>query len=98
MNLDGRARVKKSERIRKPTARHKRNVRAKLFAGQETVPCHYCDKPLTEVEATLDHVIPRACGGGNSVSNFVVACFACNGRRGDMPYDVFRWLMKRSAA
>lgn len=40
--------------------------------------CQYCGKPLTEEEATVDHVIPLAAGGTNGSSNLVVACEECN--------------------
>lgn len=32
---------------------------------------------------TIDHVLPRAQGGGNDPMNMVVACKPCNGRKAD---------------
>jgi 5-methylcytosine-specific restriction endonuclease McrA len=74
----------------------KRNLLLRLHA-RENGRCFYCDRHvnLHTVEtcstrwpdpraATLDHVMPRAAGGGNTFDNMVLACFECNNRRGDM--------------
>lgn len=48
--------------------------------------CRWCGKQLSFRESTVDHVIPLARGGTNHVKNLVIACEACNRRRGrDMP-------------
>lgn len=54
--------------------------------------CHYCgsktnvnDKRGNGVGKrypTKDHVVPRAFGGINHISNYVLACSECNNRRG----------------
>jgi|YNPBryunderm2012_1023409.scaffolds.fasta_scaffold01722_4 5-methylcytosine-specific restriction endonuclease McrA len=45
--------------------------------------CQYCGaQPGTE-ELTIDHVIPRSQGGPTSWTNCVVACVACNKKKGD---------------
>jgi 5-methylcytosine-specific restriction endonuclease McrA len=41
--------------------------------------CAYCGGQAT----TIDHVLPRSRGGGNSWTNTVAACSGCNGRKGD---------------
>ena len=41
--------------------------------------CGYCGKPAS----TIDHVLPRSRGGGNTWENTVAACGRCNGRKGD---------------
>lgn len=33
--------------------------------------------------ATLDHVLPRACGGSNESGNLITSCAECNAKRGD---------------
>jgi 5-methylcytosine-specific restriction endonuclease McrA len=63
--------------------------RRRLYRAQRG-RCHYCsrlvrlrgpwDDPLA---ATLDHVVPRALGGPTAPENLVVACRACNQRKGD---------------
>jgi 5-methylcytosine-specific restriction endonuclease McrA len=40
--------------------------------------CHYCRGEATEV----DHVIPRALGGGEDDDNLVAACVPCNRSKG----------------
>jgi 5-methylcytosine-specific restriction endonuclease McrA len=40
--------------------------------------CRYCQKQLTRLTATLDHVKPIAEGGDNSLENLVTACLDCN--------------------
>jgi hypothetical protein len=54
--------------------------------------CHYCQKQLTRFTATLDHVIPVAEGGDNSLENLVTTCLDCNSRKnkhaaGDFPAE-----------
>ena len=45
--------------------------------------CQYCGaRPGTE-ELTVDHVVPRSRGGRTTWENCVVACVACNTRKGD---------------
>ena len=41
--------------------------------------CGYCGADAT----TVDHVLPRSRGGGNTWRNTVAACGRCNGRKGD---------------
>ncbi|MCG9884230.1 MAG: HNH endonuclease [Cyanobacteria bacterium] len=43
--------------------------------------CQYCR--YTGDELTLDHVIPRSRGGGDSWENIVTACVRCNIRKGN---------------
>ncbi len=43
--------------------------------------CRYCQKQLTRLTATLDHVKPIAEGGDNSLDNLVTACLECNAKR-----------------
>lgn len=55
--------------------------------------CCYCGCDLHEGShpgddpqcATLDHVIPRNCGGSNAATNLVACCARCNSRRQDTP-------------
>lgn len=49
--------------------------------------CHYCERPTnrttgSKLQATRDHVVPRAFGGQNSIDNYVLACSGCNHERG----------------
>jgi len=40
--------------------------------------CFYCGKKPPEVELEIDHIIPKAKGGSNELSNLVPACRECN--------------------
>jgi len=40
--------------------------------------CRYCGRPAT----TADHVIPKAKGGTDEMSNLVAACRSCNSGKG----------------
>lgn len=40
--------------------------------------CWYCNSTISQEEATLEHLIPRADGGSNLPDNLVVACKNCN--------------------
>jgi 5-methylcytosine-specific restriction endonuclease McrA len=44
--------------------------------------CQYCGKRFSANDLTLDHVVPRVQGGGNSWINLVCACLRCNTRKG----------------
>jgi 5-methylcytosine-specific restriction endonuclease McrA len=41
--------------------------------------CAYCGRSAS----TIDHVLPRSRGGGNTWLNTVAACSGCNQRKGD---------------
>ena len=43
--------------------------------------CQYCG--ASEGYMTVDHVIPRSLGGGETWENLVCACPSCNNRKGD---------------
>jgi len=43
--------------------------------------CRFCQKQLTRLTATLDHLKPVAEGGDNSFENLVTACLDCNTKR-----------------
>ena len=43
--------------------------------------CQYCAQNVTRVEATYDHVVPRAQGGKTRWENIVIACVPCNSRK-----------------
>ena len=51
-------------------------VRADLAAEQDNL-CAYCGQDLA-ANWTIDHVFPRAAGGGDAAKNRVAACAACN--------------------
>lgn len=64
---------------------------SRLF-GRDKGICHYCLNYTTRKRnksgkqqpwnATKEHIVPRSLGGPNVMSNYVLACAACNNRRG----------------
>jgi len=44
--------------------------------------CQYCDRVFPLSELSIDHVIPRSQGGGDTWENLVCACHRCNARKG----------------
>lgn len=58
--------------------------------------CHLCDKQVNRDaiwpesdSPVLDHVIPKAKGGGNELSNLKTAHALCNNQRKDMDLELF---------
>lgn len=55
----------------------------KVFGNE----CHYCGRVCERRRGlpgspTIEHVVPRFFGGTNHLSNYVLACSACNQERG----------------
>ncbi len=64
-----------------------------LARGAQHYPCTYCRTNLRRRALTIDHVVPRARGGTNARTNVVLACWPCNGTKGDSPVEDFiTWL------
>lgn len=57
-------------------------VRALLVRDGEA--CFYCHKPTTDDNRTVEHLVARAHGGPNHLSNMVLAHRKCNGSAGHM--------------
>lgn len=78
-------------------ARSDRTFRQATLPGRGEAPdrpawkgrCFYCDTPLwlladgTPVtDVTVEHVVPRAHGGGDDLRNLALACSRCNQQKG----------------
>jgi 5-methylcytosine-specific restriction endonuclease McrA len=46
------------------------------------VPCWCCGRHVNKREATLEHIMPRALGGGSENKNLAISHASCNSRRG----------------
>jgi 5-methylcytosine-specific restriction endonuclease McrA len=55
--------------------------RRNLFARDRNT-CQYCGRHFPTSELSIDHVLPRSLGGGDSWENLVCACIKCNARKG----------------
>ncbi len=49
--------------------------------------CTYCDKKDTPLE--IEHIVPRASGGSNRISNLCLACHSCNTKKGTRSIEEF---------
>ena len=49
--------------------------------------CVYCG--AENVPLNIDHVVPKARGGSNRISNLVLSCVDCNQKKDAQPVDVF---------
>ncbi len=45
--------------------------------------CQYCKRHFRTGDLSVDHVVPRARGGGDSWENLVTACVRCNAAKGE---------------
>lgn len=52
--------------------------------------CAYCDRQLSDRDATIDHIIPKHKGGHNTRNNLACACSNCNKAKGSQ--NVFDYL------
>lgn len=68
--------------------------RRNLFARDRN-QCQYCGKTFPTSELSIDHVLPRAQGGGDSWENLVCACVKCNARKGGRTPDEAQMKMIR---
>ncbi len=60
--------------------------RRNLFARDRN-KCQYCGRIFPTNDLSIDHVLPRAQGGGDSWENLVCACIRCNARKGGRTPD-----------
>lgn len=44
--------------------------------------CSYCGKHLEGRDATADHLLAKANGGEDTMTNLIAACRSCNGTKG----------------
>lgn len=69
---------------------------AEIIAMRVGVKCHYCGcdtsrkvQPSNPTRRTIDHIKPQCEGGRTNIGNCVIACFRCNGKRGNNDYRYF---------
>jgi len=60
---------------------HVKLNRRNLFA-RDSNRCQYCGHHFPTQELSIDHVVPKTQGGGESWANLVCACVKCNARKG----------------
>lgn len=56
---------------------------------RDNATCAYCGGHAN----TVDHVLPRSRGGGNTWQNLVACCRACNNKKGDRTPEEMGWTL-----
>ena len=51
--------------------------------------CIYCERILTNRNATADHIVPISNFGNNCQVNLIVCCGECNGERGNLSFNEY---------
>lgn len=60
---------------------------------RDNYSCVYCG---SKKQLTIDHIIPKSKGGGNTWDNLVTCCISCNSKKGDkMLHETNMKLMKK---
>ncbi len=58
--------------------------------------CQYCGEKVNELNATLDHFIPKSKSGGDSKDNLKTCCLVCNGIKSGKTYEEAAPLLLKS--
>ena len=70
--------------------RHPRyDVFKPLLFGLQRGQCNGTKFEILYSEATVDHIVPQAAGGGDELENLQVLCSPCNGLKDDGPQDAY---------
>ncbi len=85
--------LRQEDALRKERKRVTSLAKSIAFRKRAVVPCFYCGEPLRKPDATGDHKHPVSKGGLNVISNIVIACAPCNGRKGSLSIDQFKRLL-----
>lgn len=75
------------------------NTRRIKLANRAQWKCYWCNHGMRpefgfQNSVTVEHLLPRSQGGGNSVSNLQAACARCNRIRGVQDHDEFMQIAK----
>jgi 5-methylcytosine-specific restriction endonuclease McrA len=62
--------------------RHEVKLNRRNLFARDRSQCQYCGGRFPTSDLSIDHVIPRSMGGGETWDNLVCACIRCNGRKG----------------
>ena len=79
--------------------RRQRGISRRQVLLRDRHTCQYCAATAPASSLTLDHVVPRSRGGGNSWENLVACCLPCNNRKRDRtPEEARMKLLRRPRA
>lgn len=64
-----------------PEFKNEGSVSRYMLYKRDNGRCAYCEKEITQREATIDHILPRAQGGKTVWENVALACKKCNSKK-----------------
>lgn len=70
-------------------------TRKNLYRRDEFT-CQYCYKKMPQGKLTIDHIIPRSKGGKSTWENCVLACIACNSKKGSKSLSQINFVLKKT--
>ncbi len=73
------------------------DIRRNECVERQNCNCAYCGATITLLNCELDHIVPRAGGGGSRRDNLVAVCRTCNAGKGKLPFAVFAERSKNAA-
>jgi len=65
------------------------DVRREEQIQRQNSQCLYCGTAIGMASSELDHIVPRAGGGGNRRDNLVAVCKPCNSGKSRIPFAVW---------
>lgn len=80
-------------RERRKQLRINTSLKKRLFKDVADAPCYYCKEQFSINNLTIEHIIPRCCGGTNEDSNITLACAPCNQREGQKVWFLKKQIM-----
>lgn len=79
--------------------RHEVKLNRRNLFARDRNQCQYCGRHFPTSELSIDHVMPRRQGGGDTWTNLVCSCVRCNARKGGRtPEQAAMSLIRRPAA
>lgn len=82
----------KADRFRRLRTVYKRNGNVCFYCERELMPLDEAmalpdlsGRTPPDTYPTVEHVVPLSCGGSNSLSNIVAACYPCNVEKRERP-------------
>lgn len=65
------------------------NLMFDLTYAQKAPKCHYCGRPISRCQSTLDHLYPKSLGGPTIPDNLAICCPECNLYKSNMTEEQF---------